>query len=323
MGARAGQLPSFTVISPGFLTTVQDLGRNHCAHWGISPSGAADSVSLRLGNLLLNNPPNAPALEMTLIGGAFRFESPCNIALTGSDFGATLDGQATPIWRTVYVKPGQVLCCGPTKSGARCYLCVSGGIAVPQILSSASTHLLTALGGLEGRTVKAGDVLECGAEQSLEFTRPQTVRVDVLHHLFRRSAVGVTPGPQSDVFAAEAGALFSSSVYIVKEESNRMGLRLSGPILERGFGGDMTTEGVSLGAIQVPPNGEPIILFVEHPTTGGYPKIANVISADLHRVGQLRPRDEITFTFVNPQTAVALLLEREALLAPERCLQEA
>jgi antagonist of KipI len=312
---------SITVISPGFLTTVQDLGRHHSAHWGVSPSGTADAVSLRLGNLLVSNPPNGAALEMTLVGGSFQFESPCIISLAGSDFGATIDDQPIPLWQTISVEAGQVLQFGPTNSGARCYLCVGGGIAVPPILSSASTHLLTGLGGFKGRALRAGDRLGLAARMTNSPTKQWTVKKEVLDRLFAAGPVGVTAGPQVDMFDVETRSVFYSSAYVVKEESNRMGLRLSGPRLNRVTQDDMTTEGVSLGAIQVPPDGEPIILFVEHPTTGGYPKIANVISADLHRVGQLRPRGSLRFELLSYEKALERLSEQEALLTPERSLQ--
>ena len=312
---------SILAVSPGFLTTVQDLGRDHCAHWGIPPSGAADPISLRLGNLLVGNPPDAAALEMTLVGGSFRFERQFIIALAGSDLGATLDNEEVPAWQSVRVKPGQTLRCGSTKSGARCYLCVAGGIVVQPVLSSASTYLLVALGGLGGRSLKAGDVLQCGAQRAGPSMKPRAVNKKVLDALFGKGPIRVTAGPQGDLFSADSQLRFSASTYTVKEESDRTGLRLKGPVLTRVVDGDITTEGVSLGAIQVPPDGEPIILFVEHPTTGGYPKIANVISADLHRVGQLRPRDEINFEFVKHEKAISLLKEQEGLLSPQRSLQ--
>ena len=312
---------SILAVSPGFLTTVQDLGRDHCAHWGIPPSGAADPISLRLGNLLVGNPPDAAALEMTLVGGSFRFERQFIIALAGSDLGATLDNEEVPAWQSVRVKPGQTLRCGSTKSGARCYLCVAGGIVVQPVLSSASTYLLVALGGLGGRSLKAGDVLQCGAQRAGPSMKPRAVNKKVLDALFGKGPIRVTAGPQGNLFSADSQLRFSASTYTVKEESDRMGLRLKGPALKRVVDGDTITEGISLGAIQVPPDGEPIILFVEHPTTGGYPKIANVISADLHRVGQLRPRDEINFEFVKHEKAISLLKELEDLLSPQRSLQ--
>jgi biotin-dependent carboxylase-like uncharacterized protein len=311
---------SLSLRSPGFLTSVQDLGRDHYAHLGLSSSGAADAVSLHLGNLLVGNPPNAAALEMTLVGATIVFNSACTIALAGSDFGATLDGLAVPTWQTVFVQPRQILRCGLTASGARCSLCVGGGIMVEKILSSSSTHLQISLGGNQGRALRSGDTLEFNAVNGPR--RALSVKPSVLDDLFKLGPLRVTEGPQAGLFTAMERSLFSSSIYRVEEESNRMGLRLSGPPLARSDREEMITEGVSVGAIQVPPSGKPIILFVEHPTTGGYPKIANVISADLHRVGQLLPRNDVRFELVTVDMAVSLLRERETSLKPENCLQQ-
>ncbi|MCX6145359.1 MAG: biotin-dependent carboxyltransferase family protein [Ignavibacteriales bacterium] len=309
---------SLNVLSPGFLTTVQDLGRDHYAHLGLSPSGAADAVSLRLGNLLVGNPPNAAALEMTLVGATIVFNSDCAIALVGSDFGATLDGCAVPRWQTVFVQSRQTLRCGSAASGARCYLCVGGGILAEIIMSSSSTHLQIALGGNRGGPLRSGDTFEFSGSGP---HRALTVKPSVLEDLFTAGPLRVTGGPQVHLFSAMEQSLFSSSIYIVEEESNRMGLRLSGPPLIETIREEMLTEGISVGAIQVPPSGKPIILFVEHPTTGGYPKIANVISADMHRVGQLQPRNDVRFEFVTVNAAISLLHERETILKSENCLQ--
>jgi len=319
VGSPAHHTGSLSVLSPGFLTTVQDLGRNHFAHLGLSPSGAADAVSLRLGNLLVGNPPNAAALEMTLVGATIVFNSACAIALTGSDFGASLDGLTVRRWQTAFVQPRQVLQCGATASGARCYLCVGGGILVETIMSSLSTHLQISLGGKQGRALRSGDTLEFNAVNGPR--RAFSVKPSIFEDLFKPDPLRVTGGPQARMFSASERSLFFSSTYRVEEESNRMGLRLSGPSLTHTIRDEMITEGVSVGAVQVPPSGKPIILFVEHPTTGGYPKIANVISADMHRVGQLQPRNEVRFELVTIDAAVSLLHEREALLKPENCLQ--
>ena len=306
------------VQSPGLLTTVQDLGREGFGPLGVSPSGAADPISLRLGNRLVGNAENAAALEMTLLGGTFLFPEGAVIALTGSDFGATLDGAPLDVWTSVEAKPGQPLCVGSTRSGARCYLCAQGGIIVKPFLGSASTHLLSGLGGHQGRALRKGDVLQL-APANASF-RKRAVAPRALEHLSPRKVLRATHGPQRDWFPAPSQRLFYESLYRVAEESNRMGLRLEGKPIAQGPGGEMITEGVSIGAVQITAAGLPIILFVEQQTTGGYAKIANVISADLHSLGQLRPRDEIRFEQVNWQTARALLLEQEKLLASEDLL---
>lgn len=300
------------VHQPGLLTTVQDLGREGYGPLGVSASGAADAVSLRLGNRLVGNAESAAALEMTLTGGAFRFAQGAAIALTGSDFGATLDDAPLPLWESITAQRGALLRLGPTRSGARCYLCVHGGIAVQPLLGSASTHLLSGMGGYEGRPLRSGDTLPIAP--ATESFQKRRAGAKALQALAPRKLLRVTSGPQADWFAESAQRSFYESSYRVAENSNRMGLRLEDAAIDCGVAREMITEGVSLGAIQVPPSGQPIILFVEQQTTGGYPKIANVISVDLHSVGQLRPRDEIRFQRIEFAEARALLREQESLI---------
>jgi len=279
------------------LTTIQDLGRFGWAHQGVSASGAADPLALRAGNLLVGNAENAAGMEMTLIGAEIAFEHDAVIALTGSDFGAGL-----PLWQPVAMRAGQTLHCRATESGARCYLCVRGGIAASKIMGSASVHVMTGVGG---RPLQKGDVLAIGSEavrrprSAARFPEPWQPRF----------TLRATEGPQADSFA---GQLFEAE-YTVSEESNRMGLRLRGPTMPSPSG-QMITEGVALGAVQVPPDGQPIILFVEHQTTGGYPKPANVISADFWKLGQLRPRDQVRFESVTIERALELLRGQEEWL---------
>jgi biotin-dependent carboxylase-like uncharacterized protein len=308
------------VQTPGPLTTVQDLGRDGFGPLGVSPSGAADPISLRLGNRLVSNAENAPGLEMTLLGGTFLFPEGAILALAGSDFGATLDGGTLDMWTSVKVRPGQTLRLGTTHSGARCYLCVHGGIAVAPFLGSASTHILSGLGGFEGRCLRKGDILKLGPVTKSFHKRVIASRVSEC--LSQRKILRVTPGPQIDWFSDSSVRAFYSAAYRVGEQSNRMGLRLEGTTVLQRDDRHMITEGVSLGAIQVPLGCPPIILFVDQHTTGGYPKIANVISADLHRVGQLRPRDEIRFEQVTLETARSLLIELEELLVSEELFLE-
>jgi KipI family sensor histidine kinase inhibitor len=287
----------FRILSPGFQTTVQDLGRFGYTHFGVSASGAADPLALRAGNLLVGNAENAAALEMTLVGGAFEFETDAVIALTGSDFDAGL-----PLWTAVEIKAGETVRCGATRSGARCYLAVRGGIGVPKAMGSASVHVMTGVGG---RPLRAGDVLPIG-DAAIRRPRTGSARAP---EFARTGPLRVTRGPQAHWFSGEIYA----AAYQVAEESNRMGIRLRGPAIPSPAG-HMLTEGVPLGAIQVPPDGQPIILFVEHQTTGGYPKPANVISADFWRLGQLRPRDEVRFERVSIEQALDLLRQLEQWL---------
>jgi biotin-dependent carboxylase-like uncharacterized protein len=281
------------------MITVQDLGRPGYAHQGISASGAADALSLRIGNRLLGNPENAPALEMTLLGGAFEFERDTWVALAGAEL------EHTPVWECFKVRSGETLRCGPIRGGARCYLCVHGGIEVPLVLGSASTHLLSGLGGFQGRTLRKGDVLRIGPAHGSPH------RQEIKMPRFARGAIRVTAAAQREWFSDD----LSGAKYRVADDSDRMGVRLTGRVIRQHLQKQLLTEGVSLGAVQVTPEGQPIILFVEHQTTGGYPKIANVISADFHQVGQLRPRDEVVFEPVTIEQAIELLRQQEAWVA--------
>jgi antagonist of KipI len=313
-------MSTIQVEAPGLLTSVQDLGRPGFGPLGVSPSGAADPISLRVGNRLVGNDEDAAGLEMMLLGGTFIFPQGAILALTGSDFGATLDDVRVNVGTSLQVRPGQTLRLGPTTLGARCYLCVQGGIAVKPFLGSASTHILSGLGGFEGRPLRKGDVLRIG-RASKRFSK-RTIATQALEGFSRRKILRVTPGPQADWFSESALRSFYEGSYRIGEQSNRMGLRLEGASVTQNGTREMITEGVSLGAIQIPAGGSPIILFVEQQTTGGYPKIANVISADLHRVGQLRPRDKIRFEQVTFGAARSLLGEQEKLLASRELILE-
>jgi antagonist of KipI len=311
----AAAMSSLVVENPGLLTTVQDLGRRGFGPLGVSPSGAADSVALRLGNMLVGNEQGAAALEMTLVGGRYMFPEGGVIALAGADFGTNLNGQPIEMWIPHAVRPGGTLELGLTRAGARCYLCIAGGIQVEHFLGSASTHLLSSLGGFAGRGLCKGDVLQFGAvEQRI---RRRRISAKVLETLKPRKSLRVTQGPQAEWFSEAATRAFYEGAFCVSEDSDRLGLRLEGASLAPESTREMISEGVSLGAVQVTPSGQPIILFVEQQTAGGYPKIANVIGADLHSIGQLRPRDEITFARVSLDEARALWIAQQQLLNSE------
>jgi antagonist of KipI len=305
-------MSSLVVESPGLLTTVQDLGRPGFGPVGVSPSGSADPISLRLGNLLVGNEPGAAGLEMTLVGGIFVFPEGGVIAITGADFGARIDGCPAERWTTHRLSPGAKLSLGGTQDFARSYLVIAGGIQVPLFLGSASTHLLSGLGGYEGRALRKGDILQIGTAKPKSL--PQRIAESVLSSLRPGTVFRVTEGPQIEAFSEEVTQVFFRNAFRVCEESDRTGLRLEGPKLGSHLPGEMITEGVPLGAIQVTPSGQAIILFVEQQTTGGYPKIANVIGVDLHRMGQLRPRMEIRFERVSLAVARSLWIEQDRLL---------
>ena len=305
------------VESPGLMTTVQDLGREGFGPLGVSASGAADPIALRIGNRLLGNREAAAGLEFTLVGGAFRFEIDTWIAITGSDFGPMLDDAPVDLWTVHRVRAGQIVRMRSTRSGARCYLCVSGGIKVPLFLASASTHVLSGLGGLDGRALRKGDRLQADPAAP---PPAQRLNPEVGAKLAPRRRLRVTDGLQCGWFTVAARRALFETAYQVSEASNRMGLRLEGAVLEFAIRREMITTGVALGAIQVPAGGQPVVVFVEQQTTGGYPIIANVVAADLASVGQLRPRDAVEFEPISLESARDLLLEQETSLTSDQLL---
>jgi antagonist of KipI len=311
-------MSTLVVEQPGLQTSVQDLGREGYGPMGVSPSGAADPVSLRLANLLVGNPAHAAALELTLQGGRFLFPEGGVVALAGADFGATLNERPLEMGTPHAVMPGGKVSLGQTKGGARCYLSVAGGVRVSPVLGSASTHLLSGLGGFKGRALQKGDVLEIGAPTKR--LQRRKLRAKAREALQPRKTLRVTEGPQFDWFLGVAQGALLQSAFRVTEESDRMGLRLEGPALAMRTEREMISEGVSLGAVQVTPAGQPILLFVEQQTAGGYPKIANVIGADLFCIGQLRPRDKIQFARVTFENARSLWIEQQQLLNSEEFL---
>jgi antagonist of KipI len=299
------------VAKSGLSTTVQDLGRYGYAHLGISPAGAADSLSFRIANLLVGNEENAPALEMTLLGATLEFDENATLAITGSTCECRVGSGPVAANRAFEVGAGAVLQCGSMTAGARSYLAVAGGFDVPSVMGSASTFVAAGFGGYQGRRLRSGDMLSVAKHDGL---RPRTLRPGGLDHLYEQGPLRVTRGAQQDWFAAEVFELMYSIIYLVSEQSDRTGLRLKGGAIQSRQRAELLTDGLPLGAIQVPQDGQPIILLVDQQTTGGYPKIANVIAADLHRVGQLRPRDEVRFEEVSIAQAVQILREQEQRL---------
>jgi antagonist of KipI len=299
------------VLRAGMLTTVQDLGRFGYAHLGISPAGAADALSFRIANVLVGNGENEPALEMTLTGASLEFESRAVVSVTGGKV-MRKGADPLPMWRAIEVPGGEVLDFGPVAQGVRAYLAVQGGVHVPLRMQSASTHLAAGFGGWQGRALRKGDVLQYGASPhgSVRELNP-----GFLKRMGSARPIRVTRGLQWEWFENRAVERFLAAGYTVSDQWNRAGLRLSGEPIRPAKWSELLTEGVSLGAIQIPPDGQPIILFIDLQTTGGYPKIANAIAADLHRIGQLRPTDLVRFELVSLECAVHLLREQEEAIA--------
>ena len=297
---------SIRILNPGLQTTIQDLGRNGYSHYGVSSSGAADDLSFRLGNLIVGNKENLAAIEMTLLGGNYKFDIDANISLTGSKFDAKIEGESLHFYKNIPIQSGQVLSIGQSLQGSRCYLAVRGGIDINNVLSAKTTHLTSKIGGVDGRSLKKDDVLIIGEEQKLLNPININEMLDI-----NMSKLLIIKGLQSNYISKSTWKIFLNQEYIVSNLSNRMGIRLEGNSLKLDNENEIITEGVPLGAIQLPSNGYPIISFVEHQTTGGYPKIANVISSELHKVGQLKPGDKFQFELVSLEEAEALRHERE------------
>ena len=298
------------VLRAGLQSTVQDQGRFGYAHLGVSASGAADNFSLTIGNILVGNPKHYAGIEMTIIGDKYHFKSDAYIALTGSEFEAELDNKSIPFWKRLPIKKGQILDIRSTKNGARCYLCVAGGINIEDVMGAKTTHLTSGIGGLHGRILKNLDELEFGPLDDL--IKPikkvnDSITTDT-------KIIKVTKGVQWPWFDKNQKNKLFQHQYQVTKLSNRMGLRLIGNAIKTKKGNEITTAGISLGSIQIPGDGQPIISFVEHQTTGGYPIIANVVSADIRKVGQLKAGDCFQFELISFSSAEKLKVDQEKFI---------
>ncbi len=297
------------VVRAGMLTTVQDLGRRGCRHSGVPTSGAMDAVALRVANALVGNAEEAAALEFTLVGPEVEFSEAAWVAVGG----ATCEGVTA--WQPLRVEAGERLKIGACANGCRGYLAVAGGIAVEPVLGSRSTFVRAGLGGFEGRALRDGDTLEIGAcerTQRVETSeRRWTIDPRVLPPYSSEPTVRVVLGAQAEDYGA---ALFGR-VFTVSAQSDRMGVRLHGVKLERSRAEELLSSAVNPGTVQVPPDGQPLVLMADAQTIGGYPQVAHVISVDLPLVAQLRPGDRVRFVEIPMDEAHRLALAREKQLA--------
>ncbi|GGP21214.1 biotin-dependent carboxyltransferase family protein [Silvimonas iriomotensis] len=299
---------SIAILKTGALATVQDAGRYDGAQWGVPRSGVMDIPAWLIGNLLVGNEPDQAVIEITLGGFKAQFETDCLIAVTGAIAPVTLDKQDIGQWRTVSVKAGQTLRVGFAETGARMFLCVSGGIEVPLVLGARATDLAGGFGGFQGRALKAGDALPLGEPQGPAphaSVRPPP-RGDFLR---------ILPGTEWSAFTIAAHQTLLSEAWVVTPDANRMGARLAGLSLPLAQPLEMTSHAVHPGVVQVPPSGQPILLMADAQTTGGYPKIAQVIRADLWRIGQYRPGEAIRFIEVTLGEALDTLSAQRRWLA--------
>lgn len=302
---------SVVVEKPGALDTVQDLGRPGQGALGVPPGGAMDALALRIANRLLGQADDAAGLEFTLAGPTLRFEADAWVALAGSQFAARLDGRETPHLESFRVRAGQVLAVGRTREGARGVLAIGGGIDVPRLLGSRATLLSAGFGGLDGRGLRAGDRLAIGSAPAGVRRR---VRGGDLPAYASRVLLRTVRGAQASAFDGRGLATFFASEYRVSPRSDRMGLRLEGPPVDHVRAADILPEGIAAGAIQIPADGQPIVLGADRPTTGGYTKIGAVAAVDLGRVAQAKPGDVFHFVEIAPDEARAAYRAREAAL---------
>jgi antagonist of KipI len=317
-------MPGINVLKAGLQTTVQDLGRWGFQALGVPVAGAMDWQSHRLANALVGNTQQAATLEVLLAGPELEFaefgelDDARVVAVVGAEFDLTVDGSPVSMHAPFAVAKGSRVLFGPRRRGARAYLAVSGGIAVPEVLGSRATHVGSRMGGLDGRALMVGDRLPLGesgpaplAGRGVRLQPDPGARYQVRLKPDTPYSVRVLPGPQQDRFTDDALAMLQSAPYTVQSESDRMGFRLAGPRLLHRRGADIISDATPLGTLQVPASGQPLLLMADRPTTGGYPKIATVVTADIPIAAQLAPGDTVSFELCTPQEALAALIAIE------------
>lgn len=311
---------SMEIRNPGALTTVQDLGRFGYMNKGFSVSGAVDAFSMRLANVLVGNSQGEAVLEATIMGPTIRFCAASVIALTGADMRPKLNGADFPMNRAVCVHTGDTLVMGYAVSGCRAYLAAAGGLRIEPVLGSRSTNLKCGLGGYQGRALQAGDVMGLAARKDT-LSGMEKRFYEPGKEVFRMPEAGdgipvlrVVKGPQDDYFTEKGIRTLTESVYTVTNDSNRMACKLSGEAVEFVNGGDIISDGIVTGSIQISSNGMPIVMLADHQTTGGYAKIGTVISVDIPVIGQRKPGEKIRFTYVSVEEAQRLYMMQKRLL---------
>jgi biotin-dependent carboxylase-like uncharacterized protein len=303
---------SIEILSPGIQTTVQDLGRFGSGRFGVAPSGALDPFSLRIANLLVDNPEGEACLETTLLGLRIKALSDVLIAVTGADLQAHVEKRPLRMWHSHILKKGEILAFMGPVSGCRAYIALGGGIHVPMVLGSKSTNLPSAFGGMEGRSLQKGDILLSDSPHKKLAAAGREFASEWIFSYSNQWTLRFVWGPQDDDFTSEGRETFIGSTFMVSTDSDRTGIRLDGPTIERkaAIPESIISEGVISGAIQVPGDGKPIIILAET-VTGGYRKIATVIYADLPLLGQITPGDEVKFFSVTLNEADLALREVE------------
>ncbi|MCC5467386.1 biotin-dependent carboxyltransferase family protein [Pelosinus baikalensis] len=318
---------SIKVLQPGLLTSMQDLGRYGYQKHGVIVSGAMDTYSLRIANILVGNQEGEGALEMALLGPSLEIEKDSLLAITGGNLSPTINGKVVPMWRPVYVKAGSILQFGVCKSGCRSYLAIAGGYDLLEVMGSKSTYLRAGIGGFQGRALQRGDVVAvkslhgASLEQMEYFKRKNLSESFVPSSWYagrppipqdlRLTTIRMTRGLQFEYFTVESKRQLLNAPFQVAAQSDRMGYRLSGVNLQLESPLEMISEAVALGTVQVPPDGNPIILLADRQTVGGYPKIGQVAIVDVPILAQVRPGATIQFQEITLEEAERLYIARE------------
>jgi biotin-dependent carboxylase-like uncharacterized protein len=309
-------MSELVVIKPGALATIQDAGRAGLRRYGIPPSGAMDQFSYRIGNILVGNDPGAASIEVTLQGLILEARGAMSVVITGGDSGAHMNDQPAPMWTSLRLHKGDRINFKRRVTGCRAYVAVSGGIDAPELLGSRSTFAK----GRMGAPLRENDVLKIGRGREVG---DRALPVELRPTFPSRAPVRVILGPQHERFTRRGLQVFIQSTYRMSPNSDRQGIRTDGPAIEAVSGYDIISDPTPLGAVQVPGDGKPIILHRDGQVTGGYAKIATVISTDLDKFGQMAPGDPVRFDVVTREQALSIARAKvEEMAAIEALLKQ-
>ncbi|HUS86845.1 MAG TPA: biotin-dependent carboxyltransferase family protein [Bacteroidales bacterium] len=298
------------IHNPGLLTTIQDTGRTGYRQYGMPSSGAMDQLSLRCANWLVGNDLSEAVMEITVMGPDIEFLNSCRFAITGASFSPELNGVKIAEWTTIKAKKGDLLSFGNLRSGARAYLSISGGFRIEDKMGSKSTYLPSAIGGYNGRALKNGDIIPLFPTLPAKF-KERKIPFDIIPRYFNNVSLSVLPGVDWNDFSDETKKSFFGTEYIVTSDSNRMGYRLDGPPVRSDVSNEVLSRAVHYGTIQIPGDGQPIIMGADCQTIGGYRQFVNVISAELNLLAQIMPGYRVSFKLVELTAAISDLRKSE------------
>jgi len=321
-GIGSDVMSGIKIIDAGLLSSVQDQGRYGYQRYGVSTTGAMDEFASRVANKLVENEDNAAVIETTMKGITFELKGDCVFAITGGNCETTLNGKDIALWISHKGKAGDVVKMGMCRGGLRNYIAFAGGIDVPIVMNSRTTNLKAKLGGVDGRKLVIGDELKIG-DKDISNIVLKKFNKNEIPTFPKELEIRVILGQQVAEFTDNGVKTFLNNTYSITNESDRMGMRLSGEVIEHKTSADIISDGMTIGAVQVPGNGQPIIMMADRQTTGGYTKIANVITVDLPLLAQAMPGSKIKFVEISTREAVELLRKREEMLSkgenfPER-----